>query len=61
MLCVIFFCCYVKTMLGLERLLTTNARTIILGIYPKGGLSTLRSSSKIEMIFIKSEDKNLFI
>ena len=40
-------CCYVFRILGLEMLMTTNARTIILGIDPKSGLSILRSVSKI--------------
>ena len=34
---------HVIWILGLEGLVTTNAQTKTLGIYPKGGLSTLRS------------------
>ena len=40
-------CRYVIRISGLEELLTTKAETIVLGIGPKCGLSTLRSTSKI--------------
>ena len=45
-MCSVFYC-YVIRISGLEGLVTTNTQTIILGIGPKCGLSTLRSISKI--------------
>ena len=39
--------CYVVRTFGMEGLVTTNDRTIILGIDPKFGLSILRLKSKV--------------
>ena len=39
-------CCFIIRILGLGGLVTTNAQTIILGIDPNCGLSTLGSVSK---------------
>ena len=44
MLCVM---CYVIRTLGMRGLVTMNDRMMILRIYPKFGLSILRSNSKI--------------
>ena len=39
--------CFVNRILDLERLVTTNGQTIILGIDPKCELSTIKSVSEI--------------